>query len=677
MEHELVIGGVSSQNEKIGALGPILCWAVVFANIGSSIYYVPGILSGTTDGLAGFFVLLIMPVFLLLALKYTEVTDRFPDGGGAVTVAAQAINHWVGALAGMLLLVGYFSTAAISCLSSVHYLSLVVPAINQPFEILYISIGILILLGFFNWTADVKGIAKVALIGSVIAFVSDVGIIITVFTHISFSDFFSLLLSYKKQVFTPFSILIGVSTAFLAIAGLESISQLSPDLKSPRRKVIRVAILLIVLTIALTSPLLTMLSTLILPEAAIDPHLSTQLISLLGGHWGNLALQVEVAMSASAILIIAGNTAIVGTDRVFVALSRREFLPFFVLRRNRLRGTRHYSVALATGVPIAVLLLVKGNINILGEMYAFGLLGAFTLTCLGLDIVRHRERKEARAVANHLPLPVEDHEHAGVTTPYGDVLSSSIPVPTTLNGENVGSNATETLPRGGIEPDEVVALASAYCRGRKGLRALWYNIDFWLGVLTTILVLTAWSTNLIYKPLATAFGGTVVSLGMTVAYINYARYKRMGRLPVVTTDVEGPLPGSILAVLTADDDHNTAILRTTVKYADESSPTVFLYVGPRAPQREPSMFEFIDPYREDLFAQKCFSEAERLAKGAKIQGKYIYKQEESDIIMRVWQTIHPRHTVIAPENAGLFKDALSVNIVHEVTPDGEVAHALN
>lgn len=33
---------------------------------------------------------------------------------------------------------------------------------------------------------------------------------------------------------------------------------------------------------------------------------------------------------------------------------------------------------------------------VLGNMYAFGLLGAFSLTCLGLDIVRFRERRWAR-----------------------------------------------------------------------------------------------------------------------------------------------------------------------------------------------------------------------------------------------------------------------------------------
>src|SRR5437762_4784027 len=66
-------------------LGPFLCWAVVFADIGTSIYYVPGILYGTVGKLAGFFVFLTMTVFILLTFKYVEVTYRFPQGGGVVT----------------------------------------------------------------------------------------------------------------------------------------------------------------------------------------------------------------------------------------------------------------------------------------------------------------------------------------------------------------------------------------------------------------------------------------------------------------------------------------------------------------------------------------------------------------------------------------------------------------
>src|SRR5437667_12364056 len=217
-------------------LGPILCWAVVFADIGTSIYYVPGILYGTVHALAGFFVFLTMTVFVLLTLKYAEVTYRFPQGGGVVTVAAQAMNHWVGALGGMFILVDYFLTAAISCLSGIFYLSVIAPAIGPPFA-LWIAVGVLILLGILNWVG-ISESAKVSLVGAVIAFLSDIAILVTVFTHISFGEFLSLFpMMFRNHSLAATSILIGFASSFLAFSGLESISQLSPVMKLPRKKV--------------------------------------------------------------------------------------------------------------------------------------------------------------------------------------------------------------------------------------------------------------------------------------------------------------------------------------------------------------------------------------------------------------------------------------------------------
>ena len=149
------------------SLGPLLCWAVVFADIGSSIYYVPGILYSTVGGLAGFFVLLTMGVFVLLTLKYAEVSQRFPEGGGVVSVAAQAINSWAGAFGGMLILVSYFLTAAISCLSATQYFGVVIPAVLPG--ALWITIAVLVLLGILNWVG-ISESAKVSLIGALVAF---------------------------------------------------------------------------------------------------------------------------------------------------------------------------------------------------------------------------------------------------------------------------------------------------------------------------------------------------------------------------------------------------------------------------------------------------------------------------------------------------------------------------
>lgn len=645
-------------------LGPILCWAVVFADIGTSVYYVPGILYGNFGTLAGFFVLLTMSVFVLLTLKYAEVTHRFPQGGGVVTVAAQAINHWVGALGGMFILVDYFLTAALSCLSGVIYFSVVVPAIGPYF--LEVTIGMLMLLGILNWIG-ISESAKVSLVGAAIAFVSDLAILFTVFTHISFAEFLSLFPAmFEHQKITPVYLLTGFAASFLAFSGLESISQLSPVMKTPRKKVAGQALLLVVLTIGITSPLLTMLSTLLQPHEANDPVLSNQLISLLGGHWGNVILQTEMAISASALLVFASNTAIIGSYHVFMALSRMEFFPAFVLQRNKLRGTPHYSIALATGIPIAILIVARGSLDLLGNMYAFGLLGAFSLTCLGLDLVRYRERKAARAKA--YTLPAEYKENGNGTLPPGTVLDA----PFVIKNEGVLSNGGTPGKVSHPGKSEVAATAR-----RSEVLSLWSTINLYLGILTTALVMLAWSTNLVSKHLATEFGGAVVTTGMAVAYLNYRYNKRKGRVPVMITGVEGRLPGSVLAVLTSGNGRNDAVIRTAINHAN-GHPIVFLYLSENKARasRAPTMFEVVDPYLDDQQAKEYFGKAENLAQKARVPRRYVYRQREPDVVARVWQAVHPHDTVVAAENASQFEDINPDRIRYELTSKGKVAHML-
>ena len=664
-EVALQSSGGDEHNSGRSLLGPLLCWAVVFADIGTSVYYTPGILYNTEGitTLAGFFVLLTMSVFVLLTLKYAEVTHRFPQGGGVVTVAAQAINHWFGALGGMFILVDYFLTASISCLSGIFYISVVLPPL-EPIA-LEITIAALILLGILNWIG-ISESAKVSFVGALIAFLSDIAILLTVFTHVSFSEFFALIpLMFANHSLGPTSILIGFAASFLAFSGLESISQLSPVMKTPRKKVAGIALLIVVLTIGITSPLLTMLSTMLLPSYVLEsPTQSAQVISLLAGHWGNIVLQTEVAISAGALLVFASNTAIIGSYHVFMALSRMDFFPSFVLKRNKLRGTPHYSIALATGIPIVVLIAVNGNIAILGDMYAFGLLGAFTLTCLGLDIVRHRERKAARAVAAQSSNSNGNNQDVN-RADMAYVVES---------GPQIARNNGPALT-GGLELDNVKLLASPVLNWRTRLRGIWYNIDFWLGILTTFLVATAWTTNLIAKHLATLFGGTVAGIGMLIAYINYRRQKEKGYLPVVTTGLEGRLPGSILAVLTAKNGRNDMIIRSAINSAD-GKPVVFLYLGEPKAERIPQIFEVYDPYLYDPHAKESFGKAENLAQKSKSPRRFVYSTEEPGAVAEVWHIAHPHDTIVAADYAGDVADVNPDRIRYELTPEGKVAHLI-
>lgn len=659
-------------------LGPLLCWAVVFADIGTSIYYVPGILYGTVQGLAGFFVSLTLLVFILLTLKYTEVTHRFPQGGGVVTVAAQAIHPWFGALGGMFILVDYFLTAAISSLSGMQYLSLVLPPLGMLFAIpgighiqvliLVATIGTLALLGTLNWIG-VRESAKVSLVAALIAFVSDLAILISVFLHLSFAEFLALIpRMFAAHTLTPFSFLVGLAGSFLAFSGLESISQLSPVMRQPHKKVAGIAMFLVVITIGLTSPLLTMLSTMLQPEAASDPVLSTQLISLLGGKWGGLFLQTEVAISASALLIFASNTAIIGAYHVFLALARMEFLPQAILKRNRLRGTPHYAIALATGIPVFVLLLVLGNIVLLGDMYAFGLLGAFTLTCLGLDIVRRRDWRRARLLAKG--------GHTQEQVPQPPLWHDLGPTPEPVLGDGTIHRTEKPEARSSHEekgpphplPEET------------NVGGRWFPLLFFLGVLTTFLVALAWGVNLVTKPLATAFGGGVTILGMLIAYINYTRSQKPGMVPVtiVSTHLTTRIPDAILAVLSAGNTRNEAVIRAAVRTAHEKKPVVFLYLSGQQPQHMlPHFLEIVDPYQEDTQAKNTFGRAENLALAARVPARqYLYLQSGPEAVTQIWLEVHPQDMVIDEKAHALLAEINPDRLRYELTSERQVVHLL-
>ena len=651
-----------SQEKEQHTLGPFLCWAVVFADIGTSIYYVPGILYGTVGKLAGFFVLLTMVVFILLTLKYVEVTYRFPQGGGVVTVAAKAMNKWFGALGGMFILVDYFLTAAISSLSGILYFSVVFPAIN-PVAV-PITIGILILLGILNWVG-VSESAKVSLVGAIIAFLSDIAILVTVFTHLSLGQFFALFPQmFSGRALTPVTVLTGFAGSFLAFSGLESISQLSPAMKLPRRGVGKIALFLVILTVGLTSPLLTLLSTLLLSNAAGNPVQSAQLISLLAGHWGGPILQTEVAISASALLVFASNTAIIGSYHVFIALSRMEFFPKIILQCNRLRGTPHYSIGLATLIPILVLIAVKGDINTLGDMYAFGLLGAFTLTCIGMDIVRYRQRKERTLAQQARPNASADAQEQIVSTMERDEESMPDQARKHVDGPAMERQAEEEEKE--TDPDEAPEPEGRWTRS---------TLNFGLGIFTTLLVVTAWSTNLVAKPLATAFGGSVSVLGMLIAYISYRFHKKRGRVPVVTTGVEPHFPVAVLAVLTLDHEQNCAVIHAAVNNPDKK-PVVFLYLGQQDSSHQPEIFRLVEPHLNDEGARIDLGKANHQAEEAKVETRFIYRSKEPNAAYTIWETTHPYDTIVTAQEVAALQQMHPDRTYEEETPFGKVEHLL-
>ncbi len=375
-----------------GRLGPLLAWAVVFADIGTSIYYVPGILfvelGGTSPSPAAPLMLATGLAFILLALKYVEVAARYPDGGGVVSVAGDAFGDLVGCLGGILISVDYFLTGAISSVSGFQYLAAAIPALG-PWLVPCACVA-MILLGALN----IVGIRESALLTAGLAIASLLVnlVVLTVVAVQLDAESWRLVAAQFTSVRNLHAgpLVIGFASSWLAFSGLESISQIAPALREPREQTALRAMLLVVACILITSPLMTAFETALLQVHRVNPE---QFVFALGAQFGPRALQIAIVLTASTLLMGAANTAIIGCYHVFLALVRLGFLPPWMAERSRRFSTPHRAILISVLVPVAVIIASQGQTLLLGHLYAFGLLGAFSLTSVGLDRIRWQERK--------------------------------------------------------------------------------------------------------------------------------------------------------------------------------------------------------------------------------------------------------------------------------------------
>jgi amino acid transporter len=381
-----LIGGRSA-----GRLGPLLAWAVVYADIGTSIYYVPGLLfhelGGRTPSPAAAFVLATGLAVIMLALKYVDVSARYPDGGGVVSVGSDAFGPTIGCLGGMLICISYFFTGAISAVSGLQYLAGILPAIEA--WLVPGACAAIILLGLLNYV----GVRESAILTAVLALASlavNVIVIVAVTVQLDHAQWQLVLAQFKSVTTLPtWPLLVGFSGSWLAFSGLESISQIAPALKPPREQTALRAMILVMAAILLTSPLATALETALLEASKVNPE---RFMFELGVKFGPRALQLAIVMTSASLLLGAANTALIGCYHVFLALVRLGFLPHWLAGRSLRFNTPHRAIIVSVLVPVLVIIASRAHLGILGHIYTFGLLGAFTLTSVGLDKIKWQER---------------------------------------------------------------------------------------------------------------------------------------------------------------------------------------------------------------------------------------------------------------------------------------------
>jgi amino acid transporter len=568
-------------------LGPLLCWSIVFADIGTSIYYVPGIVSASGyNKRSAIFIAMTAVAFVLLALKYAEVTWRNPEGGGVVTISSRALHPFVGLVGGLFIIVDYYLTAAISAFSGVSYLAVVLPQVAWGSAVPGTLVA-LAGLAFLN----IVGIRESAIVSFVAASLAAGGqllVVIIVAVQLGPAGIVHSIAQVAQgpPPLTPLTLVFGFGAAFLAFSGLESVAQIAPAMRSPRRRTAYRTMGLVIIVMLLTSPILSLWQTVLVSDPNSPAHVN-QLLSLLSGQFSGHGLAVYVAVTGSILLMFASNTAIIGGYHVFLALTRMGFLPRAVEVRNSWRRTPHVAVLAAVVPPVAIVYLAAqssaGTAVFLGNLYAFGLLGSIILTNVSLDVIRRRELRLDRRLVRRVVFAI------GVFTTGLAVVAWSV---------NIVAKPDATIFGGALTGAGVVLGLWTYRSGRLRRPAVF---------------------PVPYRP----------ELAAESIALQFLRK-----------------PADVLVVLPRDQNSADAIIDEGIAVS-QGKRVVFLYRG-QSPPGPAELWEVSDPYLKDYVAQDAFTRAEMRARDHVGDRRYVYVPGglPRDAIGRVWVEVRPRETVV-------------------------------
>ena len=121
-------GGGRRMSQVAGArvsrgLGEPALFAVALSAVGSSLYFVLGIVAGDALGLTPLVFLLAGLFFVITMFTYVEGNSLHPERGGAATFARYAFNELWSFVAGWAMLLDYLIVMAIGAFAVSHYLA--------------------------------------------------------------------------------------------------------------------------------------------------------------------------------------------------------------------------------------------------------------------------------------------------------------------------------------------------------------------------------------------------------------------------------------------------------------------------------------------------------------------------------------------------------------------------
>jgi amino acid transporter len=396
--------------------------AVVLNDLGSSAFYAGGIAEQAIGPSAPWYILAVMLFAYAVAQMYVESCSMFVRGG-VYRVVKEAMGGTLAKVSVSALMFDYILTGPISGVSAGQYL---VGFLNELFRYAHIDLVLptnstaaffAIIITLYFWWENVKGIeessekaVRIMQFTTVMVVVMIVWCGYTIWArgahlppspgpaHLKFSPQAEgwLLSSHLPELIGVVGIMVAFGHSVLAMSGLETLAQVYREIQHPKLPNLKkTAFIVFVYSMVFTS-LVSFFAFMIIPDASVRAGFKDNLIGGLAMNVAGpftLRLLFHAFVVVVGIMILAGaaNTAIVGSNGVLNRVSEDGVLADWFRRPHPRFGTSYRILNLVVGLQILTILLSGGNVILLGEAYAFGVIWSFAMKGLAVLVLRYTE----------------------------------------------------------------------------------------------------------------------------------------------------------------------------------------------------------------------------------------------------------------------------------------------
>jgi APA family basic amino acid/polyamine antiporter len=376
-------------------LGQPALFAIIYISVASAIYFSLGVVAARALGLTPVVYILAGIFFALACTTYVEGASLHQDRGGATVFARYAFNELVSFVAGWMILLDYIILIAVTSFSATNYLAAFYAPLGQGTDELLLCFAIIGYVAIRN----VRGFSKTRVNRIAALVVADLGlqalvIVLGLFAFFNLDTITDTIHFGDTPTWGDTVFALGVAT--VSFTGLESASGLSGEVAVGRRGLKRLvgaaAIIVIVVYTGIGIVAVTALPVVGNATSLGRNFLDAPMIGIAESFhtdWVADTLKYTIAAAATATLIAAANSAMMGLSRLAYSLSTNRQIPSAVGRLHPTRSTPYVVIAIAA--VLAAGLTVPQDLELMVGIFAYGALVGLTIAHLSIVVLRYKE----------------------------------------------------------------------------------------------------------------------------------------------------------------------------------------------------------------------------------------------------------------------------------------------